>query len=126
MSSDAIRLREERLRRNAAMLQQVMGAAEELADVAATEEQIQAEVAMRKAQERQKRFREEAARLGPRKSTRRSTQAAARKIAQAFQSGSESSSGGAPSEHAAVHVNGKCLEREAVLARTVCSPPLFH
>lgn len=96
MTSDAIKLREQRLRRNAAMLQQVVGAADELANVAAAGERKQEEVAQRKARERQERHRAEAARMGPRKSTRRSTQVAARKIAQAFESGGESSDAGTP------------------------------
>ena len=84
------------MRRNAAMLQQVVGAADELADAAAADEHEQDDVALKKARARSERHMAEIARLGPRKSTRRSTQVATQKIAKAFASGSDSSDEGAP------------------------------
>jgi hypothetical protein len=84
-ASEVEKQRQERIARNAAMLEQVMGAAQDLAATVTGEEDDQAEEDQRRQEERKERYLRAAQLAGPRKSARASTAAARLKIAAAFQ-----------------------------------------
>lgn len=87
-------MRAERMARNAAMLELVVGAANDLAEAVGTDAHQRGKARERAAKELEKRLREEAERAGPRKSLRTATRTASQRIARAFvDSGSESESG---------------------------------
>jgi hypothetical protein len=83
--SQAEKLRKERMARNAAMLQTVVGAAHELASLVCTEQQGEEARRKKARSERNKRILEEARLAGPRKSCRVSSAVAREKIAAAVE-----------------------------------------
>jgi hypothetical protein len=83
-AEDVLKARAERIALNAAMMQQVVGAAHDLAETVESEGQQRETARVRASRELKERLREEAQRAGPRTSLRSATSATRQRIAKAL------------------------------------------